>query len=328
MKGWLLLIASIALGLSLFVGVLTIAGVSNIVSEFRNISIFYLTLFLLAGLVPASIYVLRWKQIIARSGFRIPFMNLVSYKFMGFPVSYLTPAARLGGEPLRAFMLSRHGVGMNKSFSLVLLDKALENLTEVGFGSLLIVGILILKPDVKHKALLLIAIAVVLSIILFFYYLVSQRVKPLSLILRLSGMGKFKAFRNLRKNIREVEHHFIRFVHSNPRAVLEAIVITVLAWPFILLEYKLALAAIGYDIAVQYVFLFVMFASVSSLVPIPGAIGIFEAMQFSVFTLFGLNPYIALALAFLVRFRDLIWTLAGLVLILIFSLRELPGGKK
>ena len=80
-------------------------------------------------------------------------------------------------------------------------------------------------------------------------------------------------------------------------------------------EYKFATMLLGLDIGAVEIFFIVTFIGLAILFPIPMAVGVLEAGQVSAFALIRLNASAGVALAFLVRMKDIIWALIGLVLL-------------
>src|SRR3989344_3226499 len=105
--GKLIVFGSAVLGSFLFVLVLFFAGFENIIVPFRKFSLFYLSLFLFITLLLHIISTLRWHSVLRYQGFRVSLAYLFKIKIIGSSINYITPAARVGGEPLRGFLAKK-----------------------------------------------------------------------------------------------------------------------------------------------------------------------------------------------------------------------------
>ena len=132
-KNLLTPIASLVFGIALFALIVKYAGLQNIISSVKQFSPSYMVPFLAVtlGLFAAATY--RWKVVLDGEGAHVPFLALLKYKLMVFSINYLTPVARLGGEPLKVMLLRSQHVKSSKSFASIILD----NFIGIGFDAVL-----------------------------------------------------------------------------------------------------------------------------------------------------------------------------------------------
>jgi uncharacterized protein (TIRG00374 family) len=92
---------------------------------------------ILLNLLIFFVFSSRWWLILKASGYRVPYLNLTAYRLAGFAVSYFTPGAQLGGEPLQVHLLSKkHHIPSTTALASVALDKLLEFIANFAFLSL------------------------------------------------------------------------------------------------------------------------------------------------------------------------------------------------
>jgi uncharacterized membrane protein YbhN (UPF0104 family) len=84
-------------------------------------------------------------------------------------------------------------------------------------------------------------------------------------------------------------------------------------------EYKLATTLLGLNLGFVPLFFIITFIGVAVLFPIPMAVGVLEAGQVSAFGIIGIAGSGGVALAFIVRIKDFIWGVVGLILLAIFG---------
>src|SRR5262249_48773463 len=73
----------------------------------------------------------RWAILLAGLDVRAPLASLVAYRAAGHTIAGLIPSARMGGEPLRVYLLARAGVGTARAIATVGIDRTVE----VGVGA-------------------------------------------------------------------------------------------------------------------------------------------------------------------------------------------------
>ena len=117
----------IFLGIALFIAVLNYIGVDDVIKAFDSFS--WGVIVVVVGLAFVQFFVItyRWKLIIESQGDKVVFRKLLSPKFVGFTVSFLTPGMYVGGEPVRAYLLKKNtGIRFSKGFSSIIVDKILD----------------------------------------------------------------------------------------------------------------------------------------------------------------------------------------------------------
>ncbi|MCA9485252.1 MAG: flippase-like domain-containing protein, partial [Nanoarchaeota archaeon] len=120
----------------------------------------YFGMFLLAVVLSFIPYTMRFKAILEATHKDISFFRLFKHTVAAFAVSYVTPASRVGGEPVRIYMLKKEcGVDYKTGTTAVVMDKFVEFLGTIlygVFGLFLLVSI----PAVPNIAKIIFAILV------------------------------------------------------------------------------------------------------------------------------------------------------------------------
>ena len=118
----------------------------------------------------------------------------------------------------------------------------------------------------------------------------------------------------LAKKIANVEDSMVEFLRTRKKGVGHAVLVSMLMWPVTFMQYTFALLSIGFDAPFTIVILSIIATSLATIIPIPAAFGVQEAGHFSVFSLIAV-PSVGIALSLLIRLKDLLATLAGLILL-------------
>jgi len=317
MRKKLVAAASVVIGVLLFVIVLAFAGFDQIIEPFRKFSLSYLALFLLATAVLHAISTWRWSAVLKYQGLKVPFLLLLRYRIIGTAISYLTPAARVGGEPVRGFLLKKKlGIKAGHTYSSVLIEMSLGMSIDAVLMSVILISMLLFFALPKQVAgfALTISLLAILFLVVFYSTLIS-RLGPISFIFRVfSSLIRLRFFKELTGKIATVEDSMVEFLRLRKKGVVQAVLVSMLSWPVTFLQYKLALLSIGFEASVTIILLSIIATSIVAIIPIPAAFGVQEAGYFSVFSLIAV-PSVGIALSLIIRFKDLLATLTGLILL-------------
>ena len=311
---------SLIAGIALFIIIIWAAGYGNILSAVKGFSPVYSVYFLLvtALLFVAATY--RWKAVLAGQMVDVPLLTLLRYKLMIFSINYFTPSSRLGGEPLKVVLLKKQNVKSSLAFASVVVD----NFVGMGFDGLVggVVLIIIFFSSrgaaLGDARMLALALGVaVLAIVAVCYLILVRKKSVFSYILEIAGgltrSRKKKFFAVLQGKVAKAEFYMREILSRKPRALLLAVFFASLSWPLTLIQYKLALLVIGVDASFFQILVSVVALSFTTLVPIPGSLGVQEAGQFTAFRLFSANPHTGIALSLVLRAKDLLTLLLSFV---------------
>ena len=144
MKKLLILPIPLLIGLLLFIAVVGLTGLDKIILAFREFSIKYVVIIIVLSFIIHVLSALKWWLILAEHGHDVSFLRVFTYKTAGFSVNYVTPFARLGGEPLKAYMVKKHGLSTTQAMSSVFIDKAFDTLFDAIIMGIFIIIILAL----------------------------------------------------------------------------------------------------------------------------------------------------------------------------------------
>ena len=117
--------------LAILVVILWFVGIEEIIAALKFADLRLILVAVLVQFFVFYLYTLRWR-IIAK---------LLPITLVGLAANNITPMGRGGGEPVRAYILSRDiGVTMEESFATVVADKALDTFPFVFLALLTIIG--------------------------------------------------------------------------------------------------------------------------------------------------------------------------------------------
>ncbi|MFH1589456.1 MAG: lysylphosphatidylglycerol synthase transmembrane domain-containing protein [archaeon] len=317
-----LISVSILAGIAALWMIFKFISIDEIFNAFGSASIKNIISFLVVSIALICTLSWRWKVILKSQNIEVPFYNVIAYRLIGYGISYLTPAAKLGGEPVRAALLTRHGVKFPKALSSIIIDKTIDFSTAALFFFMGILTILFSLTIPEGTGILLLVFATVfLATMIFIYQRLSSGKGIIKKIVHGLRLHKIKKLKLTERKIESFEKLIIKFFREDKTDFLLTIGISLLAWVLMFLEYKFAGLIIGQDLSFLAIFLIVSFVGVAFLIPIPMAMGSLEASQLAVFSMLAIKNASGVALAFVIRARDLMWSLAGMILLSYYGIK-------
>lgn len=322
-KGGVILVVAVMflLGLALSIWLILQTGLGAIVTAFQEASWWTISGYVLISVLIAVGLTVKWRVVLDAYGISLPFYTLFAYRLIGFAVQYVTPAAHVGGEPVRALLLDKQGIPLKVGFATAIVDRSIELLFNVVFffiGALIIVNTAAFPLRERLLAVVLSLILVSAASILVANIIGKRRVL-VPLCERL-GMARFRKWRSWRHAVNEMELLIEHFYANRRRHFNAAVVVNILLWVLMYFEYKFALFILGYNADLLSIFVFLTGVGIAYSIPVPAALGVLELGQITAATLLGVSPAIALALALVVRSRDILWAITGIVLTLFLHL--------
>ena len=316
MKKVLIFFGLLSLGVAVFVYVIAQTGLENILEMLTKVTILQVALYLTVSLVNFSFFTIRWWLILRSHGHKVPFRMLYFYRMVGYSVSYLTPVAQSGGEPFRIYFLNeRHKISLKESASSVVIDKVFEIsalLFFIGCGIFYVIFKGFFPP--KMEIILLLFLLIALYLLYIFYKKTLNNSGFFSSIFRFFRLSKIGKIKHLEAKIIHTERFISKFFNKSPRYMVPlCVALSILTVSVTVFEHWLLTTFLGLNLPLSAVFLIATLPSIAYIIPVPGGFGLLEGGQSSVFALLALNPVIAVALVLLIRVRDLLFVIIGLI---------------
>ena len=265
----------------------------------------------------------RWDIILRSRDHKVPFNKLYVYRIIGTAINFFTPGPRVGGEPTQASLLTSYNVEFAEGLSTVMIDKIIDATT---CGVLFILGTIIVGfqyviPQTAKIYMIIGSVLFLIITILFYYRMLTGRHFFLS-IFRFFGLDKSSksSLKKLEAGLIRVETIMIQFYKHDKITFLFSVLVTLLSWVVMFAEYRTATMLLGLNLGFVQLFFIIAFVGIAVLFPIPMAVGVLEASQISAFSIIGVVGTAGVALAFLVRMKDLLFGIIGLILLAVFGI--------
>jgi len=297
------------IGILLFLWTFRSVPFDEIVRVLTSLKPWEILVLLLVNISILLIAPLRWWLILRAQGHSISYLALAGYRQTASAVSYFTPGQNFGGEPVQVLALRKHHkVSGSAALAAVTLDRAVEwigNLVVLIFGIAFVISTGMVT-GFELQSPLLVAIAFLLFLIV---YLITLR-SGTHLFARL--LKRFKG--NLVAGLRSAEEQLGDLIRQQPGLFAGGLACSALVWIALFFEFWLALDYLGLRLDPNQLILVVTAGRVALLAPTPGALGALEASQLLAVQALGFDPAYGLSLGLLIRARDILFAVVGLML--------------
>ena len=283
------------IGIVIVLLILYLVNFDKVVGEIRKLSPDYFLLLLGIQLTSILLASIKWRLILRHS--RVLMRNILPAVFVGYFVNGITPVGLAGGEPVRAYIISKtDNLPLPTAASSVIVDLFLEIIP-----MFLLSGLAIYLIFVK-------GIPLILAIFLGFIALVLLLLFIIAITLVINKEFSMKLIRILfnfisnipllnvyiQKHLHEIDEISERFNNAIRLHVMDNYIfffgtlLSLSVWGLRFLRMYLIFIALGIPIEFSTVLIVETTVSVLSFMPLfPGALGIWEGASVTLYTLLG-----------------------------------------
>ena len=146
---------------------LYLVGIDKVIEALKIAKLEFIAIAIAMQVFTYYLYTLRWKILNGIADIDVGIMKLLPMVMVGLAVNNITPSGRGGGEPVRAYILSREeDYPMEETFATVVADRALDTFPFVVLAVLTIIG-MTLTFDFDLWLLVLMVVAVMYVVVDF-----------------------------------------------------------------------------------------------------------------------------------------------------------------
>ncbi len=283
-------------------------GVEPLLTQLATLSWRFPLLLAPFGLV-AVLDTLGWRYTFGR---RLPaFGTLFPVRMAGEAVNLTTPTASLGGEPVKALLLTRARVSLEEGLASVVIAKTTLVLAQGLFLSLGLALALGVLPPTSPLLRTMGALFVIGGLGVGGFVLAQQRGL-------FGGSGRLLRWlgviQSLQGRLDRLDREIAAFYAWRRGRFYLSVLFHLLGWLAGSLEVYLALWLLGVPVSLAMAVAIEAFASAVRAAGflIPAGLGVQEGGTIAIFLAFGLTAGVGLAFSVVRRFRELAWAAAGL----------------
>jgi len=270
--------------------------------------------YLALWLATVALHAFRWRMVLRRLGTDLPLARLARLWLAARAVGSVVPSGTLGGEPVRAKLLTASGMPAASAAGAVALDRSLELAGNMIVGPICIGAAIALGggSDTGMTAIALSALAGL--VVLVFVYVRASRGRPALAPL----CGRPLAFlparwrTPLRAHAARADTALQETLAAHPRLVPAGVAVSLGIECLHLFELAALFAVLALSVPLPLLLLSSMGIGVAHAVPVSASLGTLEATQVGLFTVGGEPLATGLAVAVAIRLAETLAILVGL----------------
>ncbi len=303
------------IGVGLFVWILRHADLPVVWSHVRGLH-WRFGIIVLWYAVIFGLDTLGWRSALSPdSQRRVRWNELFRTRLAGEALNYVTPTAWVGGEPVKAYLLSkRYGVPMTDGMASVVIAKTTFTLSMLVF---IITGLVVTAATQPLPVAVWRWVWIILPTLtgLVALFVLVQFVRPFARGAGAIGPWAPRWLRTIPEKIHEWDEALVTFYRQSPRRLVWSLTFHLLGWLAGVIEVYLTLRflQVPVSLATAWSIEALWLLLKTGVFVIPGSLGASEAIVSVVCAGLGLSPAAGLALGLVRRARELLWVGLGLM---------------
>lgn len=303
----------LALGLAIMAGLMWQIGPEKILVHLRPLG-WTIGFSLLPYLLVLLLDSLGWRYAFERS---IPpsLAGLTLIHIIGKAVNLITPLVPIGGEPLKAHLLSTRGVPLTEGLASVVISRTVATVAQGVFVTA-VTAFTFFSLGIAVPLLKAVLGVIGVGVVLVGAFLLTQMRGLFAGILGITGWLRIK-LSFLEDGARDLDRRISRYYLHQPRRLSLALTFHFLSWLAEGLEVYVLLALLDLPRSPALALALAAFSSTirAASFAVPASLGVQEGGSIFLFVSFGLPPGAAMAFSILRRLREVAWSAVGLILL-------------
>ena len=294
----------IFLGISLVILAIMLwfVGIDKVIDALKLANPYYILLSVILQLFIIVLYGLRWNLINKIANIHCSLKSIIPMTLVGLGVNNITPAGRGGGEPVRAYILSRDkDYPMEETFATVVADRALDTFPFVVLAIITLIAMTFhFDVDVWLMILMIIgviAIVAFLGVIVYMCINEAFGLKVQNWVIKLVRRFYKKDTVELESKIKETIAGFqktMRLLLSKKDIFFYALPVSFLIWIFEIIRVYLVFVAFGSFVNPMIIGEVFILASLVGMIPVlPGGLGAVDSVMIIFYASAGISASIS-----------------------------------
>ncbi len=303
------------LGLTLLAFMIHQVGLNNILERLSSLGL-HAPIILIPYTFVYLFDALGWRMTLGEKAREIGFLQLFLSRMAGEAINYITPSAYLGGEPVKAYLLQKHGIPLVDGLASVVTAKTVMVISQVLFV-LLGIGLAFSSEHSDDGLFYAAALVVTLvSLAAAFLVFVQHRGMFTGILWLLEALRLPAGFLKRREEkLKDLDATILAFYGQHRSYFLLALLFFSLGWLSGSFEIYLLMHFLDLPVSLRTAISLEAMATVirAAVFFIPSGLGAQEGGNILLFTSFGFSPVIAMTFSVIRRMREAIWITIGLL---------------
>lgn len=299
----------VVIGLLVVLLMVYAVGAGDVIDELMEVDPYLFGLALICQFTAVVLWSVRWRILLNPFG-SVRLRNSLMGIFIGLFFNNITPVARAGGEPFRAyFMEKKEHIDFEHAFATVAIDRVLDSLPFMIIITLSM-AYFILILDISFQMIIVLSLAflfnlLLLSLVLYFSFSLEAAKKLMFALFRIVARfsKRVRKYENQVETAVEQYHSAIRTLSSRRGDLVVCLSISFVFWFLVILRNYLVVIALGYEVNFMVIVVVQMVGALMGILPIlPGGLGSIEAVMVFLFFSFNFPVDAAMTASLLDRF--------------------------
>ena len=323
------LIIFLIFGLAIMVAMIYFIGIDDVIEALKLSNLWFVLLAIILQFFTYFLYTWRWSIINKTADMNLGIKKLIPMVLVSLAVNNITPSGRGGGEPVRAYLLSKEGhYKFEDTFATVIADRALDTFPFVLLAILTIIGIILtFSLDISLIVLLILCVGgITAAVILLLYVCINQAfgVKLTAWIIKIVRRFYKNFNEDTEKRIVEAVISFQARMNSLIRdkdILYYALPLSFVIWIFEILRVYVVFLAFGANVSPVLIGEVFILASFVGMIPLlPGGLGAVDGIMILFYASAGITASISAAATVVERLISF-WmtTFLGMIFLMMYG---------
>ena len=315
------------LGISILILVIMLwfVGIDKVLDALKIANLGIIALAVATQVFTYFLYTLRWEILNKLADMDIGIKKLLPIVLVGLAINNITPSGRGGGEPVRAYLLSKSDekYHFEDSLATVIADRALDTFPFVVLAAITIASmVLFFNFDLWLIVVMVLAVIAIIAILIMLIYMCinpnfGQRVDGwiVGLVRRFYKGNSEKLENQIHESILGFQETMLMLM-SNKRGLVYTLTLSFIIWFFEIFRVYLVFLAFGANVNPIIIGEVFIVASLVGMIPLlPGGLGAVDGLMILFYSAAGISASVSAAATVIERLISF-WmtTIIGLVI--------------
>ena len=298
-------IALLGLSVLILLGMLYFVGIEQVIAALKMADLNLIALAIGVQIATYFLYTIRWQVLNKVAGIDEGITKLLPMVLVGLAVNNITPSGRGGGEPVRAYLLSRDKdeYTFDETFAAVVADRALDTFPFVLLAAITITSMaLFFDFELWLLAVMVLAVIAILALLFAIIYMCinpgfGNRVEGwiIGLVRRFYKKDSESLENTIHDSIAGFQHT-MRVLMSNRKGLVYALILSFLIWIFEILRVYFVFLAFGADVNLIIIGEVFIVACLVGMIPLlPGGLGTVDGLMILLYSAAGVPASVSAA---------------------------------
>ena len=328
-------IALLGISVVILLIMLYFVGIDQVIDALKMANLYIVALAIATQIFTYFLYTLRWEILVKLADMKdVSIWKLLPMVLVGLAINNITPSGRGGGEPVRAYLLSKDNKDyhFDETFATVVADRALDTFPFVVLAAFTIASMaLFMNFDLWLLVIMVVAVIAIVAILIVLIYMC---INPgFGQVVDGWIIGLVRRF--YKKNSEELENKIheailgfqntMKILISNRKGLVYTLTLSFIIWIFEIIRVYLVFLAFGADVSLIVIGEVFIVACLVGMIPLlPGGLGAVDGLMIVFYSAAGIPSSVSAAATVIERLISF-WmtTIVGLVILPYFGTSDI-----